>query len=89
MKEEQNENEEIVNNEEEQNEISLDVSNSEFSGYFHERDSLQENNIVSEVGTSFLEYSMSVITARALPDLRDGLKPVNRRILWAMNLGAE
>ena len=64
--------------------INLNVSNSEFSGMFHERDSLTENNIVSEVSTSFLEYSMSVITSRALPDLRDGLKPVNRRILWAM-----
>ena len=64
--------------------INLNVGNSEFSGYFHERDSLTENNIVSEVSTSFLEYSMSVITSRALPDLRDGLKPVNRRILWAM-----
>ena len=51
---------------------------------FHERDSLTENNIVSEVSSSFLEYSMSVITDRALPDLRDGLKPVNRRILWSM-----
>ena len=67
------------------NDIDLDVNKSEFSGYFHERDSLQENNIVNEVGTSFLEYSMSVITSRALPDLRDGLKPVNRRILWSMN----
>ena len=65
-------------------EIDLHVNNSEFSGYFHERDSLTENNIVSEVSTSFLEYSMSVITSRALPDLRDGLKPVNRRILWSM-----
>lgn len=65
-------------------EVDLHVNNTEFSGYFHERDSLEENNIVSEVSTSFLEYSMSVITSRALPDLRDGLKPVNRRILWAM-----
>ena len=55
-----------------------------FNGYFHERDSLSENNIVDEVKTSFLEYSMSVITSRALPDLRDGLKPVHRRILWSM-----
>ena len=55
-----------------------------FNGYFHERDSLAENNIVDEVKTSFLEYSMSVITSRALPDLRDGLKPVHRRILWSM-----
>ena len=50
----------------------------------HSRDRLQENNIVSEVETSFLEYSMSVIVARALPDLRDGLKPVHRRILYSM-----
>ena len=78
------EQEEINENIDEPKEIDTHVNNSEFSGYFHERDSLTENNIVSEVSTSFLEYSMSVITARALPDLRDGLKPVNRRILWAM-----
>ncbi|PKQ16822.1 MAG: DNA gyrase subunit A [Actinobacteria bacterium HGW-Actinobacteria-7] len=41
--------------------------------------------IQSELRTSFLEYSMSVIVARALPDVRDGLKPVHRRILYAMN----
>ena len=51
---------------------------------FHERDSLSENNIVNEVRSSFLDYSMSVITSRAIPDLRDGLKPVHRRILWSM-----
>ncbi len=50
----------------------------------HSRDRLEENNIVSEIETSFMEYSMSVITSRALPDLRDGLKPVHRRILWSM-----
>ncbi len=55
-----------------------------FSGYFHERDRLDHNNIVDEVKTSFMEYSMSVIKSRALPDLRDGLKPVHRRILWSM-----
>ena len=55
-----------------------------FNGYFHDRDRLDENNIVNEVETSFLEYSMSVIASRALPDLRDGLKPVHRRILWSM-----
>ena len=55
-----------------------------FGGTFHERDTLSENNIVDEVKDSFLEYSMSVITSRALPDLRDGLKPVHRRILWSM-----
>ena len=62
--------------------VEVDVD--KFNGYFHERDSLSENNIVDEVKTSFLEYSMSVITSRALPDLRDGLKPVHRRILWSM-----
>ena len=47
-------------------------------------DRLEKNNIVKEVEDSFLEYSMSVIVARALPDLRDGLKPVHRRILYSM-----
>ncbi len=47
-------------------------------------DKIIENNIVTEVKDSFLNYSMSVIVARALPDLRDGLKPVHRRILYSM-----
>ena len=47
-------------------------------------DRLKQNNIVKEVEDSFIDYSMSVITARALPDLRDGLKPVHRRILYSM-----
>ncbi|MDP2233764.1 MAG: DNA gyrase subunit A, partial [Actinomycetota bacterium] len=42
-------------------------------------------DIQEEMRKSFLEYSMSVIVARALPDVRDGLKPVHRRILYAMN----
>ena len=62
----------------------VNINNETFNGYFHERDSLSENNIVDEVKSSFLEYSMSVIASRALPDLRDGLKPVHRRILWSM-----
>ena len=70
----ENTNEEIINEQE----------NNEFNGTFHERDSLSENNIVEEVKKSFLDYSMSVITSRAIPDLRDGLKPVHRRILWSM-----
>ena len=41
-------------------------------------------DIVSEMRKSFLDYSMSVIVARALPDVRDGLKPVHRRILYTM-----
>ena len=70
---------------EEKIENELEQSNkNEFGGMFHERDSHRENNIVDEVKSSFLDYSMSVITSRAIPDLRDGLKPVHRRILWSM-----
>ena len=47
--------------------------------------SLQISEFGREMKQSFIEYSMSVITARALPDVRDGLKPVHRRILYAMN----
>ena len=47
-------------------------------------DRIVENDIEKEVKTCFLNYSMSVIVARALPDLRDGLKPVHRRILYSM-----
>ncbi|MBS6386182.1 MAG: DNA gyrase subunit A [Atopobium sp.] len=46
---------------------------------------LKPTDLSSEMKTSFLEYSMSVIVARALPDVRDGLKPVHRRILYAMS----
>lgn len=46
---------------------------------------LQMSEFGHEMKQSFIEYSMSVITARALPDVRDGLKPVHRRILYAMN----
>ena len=41
-------------------------------------------DVKKEIETAFLDYSMSVIVARALPDVRDGLKPVHRRILYAM-----
>ena len=77
------ENLENIDNKVQEDENLVEMDN-KFNGYFHERDSLSENNIVDEVKTSFLEYSMSVITSRALPDLRDGLKPVHRRILWSM-----
>ena len=51
---------------------------------------MQDNNLVdvnltSEMKTSFIDYAMSVIVSRALPDVRDGLKPVHRRILYGMN----
>ncbi|MBT6544747.1 MAG: DNA gyrase subunit A, partial [Rhodobacteraceae bacterium] len=42
-------------------------------------------SITDEMKTSYLDYAMSVIVSRAIPDLRDGLKPVHRRILYAMN----
>ena len=70
--------------EEENKTNNENLENSSFGSEFHERDKLSENNIVKEVEDSFLDYSMSVITSRALPDLRDGLKPVHRRILWSM-----
>ena len=46
---------------------------------------IQTKLIEEEMKSSYIEYAMSVITARALPDARDGLKPVHRRILFAMN----
>ncbi|MEI7667819.1 MAG: DNA gyrase subunit A [Erysipelotrichaceae bacterium] len=49
------------------------------------KDGVRLINISSEMKTSFLDYAMSVIVQRALPDVRDGLKPVHRRILYAMN----
>lgn len=49
------------------------------------RPNVQEINISKEMRTSFLDYAMSVIVSRALPDVRDGMKPVHRRILYAMN----
>lgn len=51
----------------------------------NERLNIREVNISTEMRTSFLDYAMSVIVSRALPDVRDGLKPVHRRILYAMN----
>ena len=69
------------NNEKKEN---IEETNDKFGGTFHERDSHAENDIVKEISESFLDYSMSVITSRAIPDLRDGLKPVHRRILWSM-----
>jgi len=47
---------------------------------------IMAQNITDEMRTSYLDYAMSVITARALPDVRDGLKPVHRRILYSMRL---
>ncbi|MFM6854685.1 MAG: DNA gyrase subunit A, partial [Sphingopyxis sp.] len=48
---------------------------------------IQRINIVDEMKSSYLDYAMSVIVSRALPDVRDGLKPVHRRILYAAQEG--
>ena len=45
---------------------------------------MEPREITKELGESYLDYAMSVIVARALPDVRDGMKPVHRRVLWAM-----
>lgn len=78
---------EFVNNEEELEEISEEEEKSleEIeSGIVPE---LVEQDMVQEVKDSFLAYAMSVIVSRALPDVRDGLKPVHRRIVFGMNEG--
>ena len=56
----------------------------EFDYSKHENQKITEIDIQKEVKTSFIEYAMSVIIDRALPDVRDGLKPVHRRVLYAM-----
>ena len=50
-----------------------------------QRSNIEQVNLSEEMRTSFLDYAMSVIVSRAIPDVRDGLKPVHRRILYAMN----
>src|SRR5690625_5196382 len=51
----------------------------------HNHGNIKNIDIAKEVRKNFLEYAMSVIVSRALPDLKDGLKPVHRRIIYAMN----
>ena len=51
----------------------------------HHLGGVKEIDLTKEMKTSFLSYAMSVIVARALPDVRDGMKPVHRRILFAMD----
>ena len=47
-------------------------------------DKIQEVDLKKTMEKSYIDYAMSVIVARALPDVRDGLKPVQRRVLWSM-----
>ena len=79
-----NKNPEIVDENIDNTEEELDEEYSLIDTELTGKDKITENNIVEEVKSSFLDYSVSVIASRALPDLRDGLKPVHRRILWSM-----
>ena len=79
-----NQNPEIVDENIDNTEEELDEEYSLIDTELTGKDKITENNIVEEVKSSFLDYSVSVIASRALPDLRDGLKPVHRRILWSM-----
>ena len=79
-----NQNPELVDENIDNTEEELDEEYSLIDTELTGKDKITENNIVEEVKSSFLDYSVSVIASRALPDLRDGLKPVHRRILWSM-----
>ena len=61
------------------------MSKSEANSESPQEGRIEEENVVDEMKRSFLEYSMSVIVSRALPDVRDGLKPVHRRILFSLH----
>ena len=61
-----------------------DIVDSENSGLSENNDRIIQTDLRNEMSRSYLEYAMSVIVGRALPDARDGLKPVHRRILYAM-----
>src|SRR5947209_1987366 len=60
-------------------------NNNEGDGIVIPHQNVIGRNISTEMRDSYLDYAMSVITSRALPDVRDGLKPVHRRILFAMH----
>ena len=68
-----------------ENKDIIDEIEDEVVEEFHEHDKIELRDIATEMKESFLDYSMSVIVSRALPDVRDGMKPVHRRILFAMN----
>ena len=61
-----------------------DIVDSGNSGLNEDNDRIIQTDLRNEMSRSYLEYAMSVIVGRALPDARDGLKPVHRRILYAM-----
>lgn len=84
--------EELVNPENEENQdqsdqgdVSEDVVETESQMFVPEAGNYFSRGLVTEIEESYLSYAMSVIVSRALPDVRDGLKPVHRRILYAMH----
>ena len=68
----------------ENNQPPQDSTPSQPGGAYSQGEKIQKINVADEIKNSFLDYSMSVIISRALPDVRDGLKPSQRRILYAM-----
>ena len=83
---EENEDEkEAPSDDSESSEKSEDIENSEEDGIKAPDDGVSTREVVEEMQKSYLEYAMSVIVSRALPDVRDGLKPVHRRILFVMH----
>ena len=60
------------------------MAHEEYDYSSHENQCIVNIGIEKEIKTSYIEYAMSVIVGRALPDVRDGLKPVHRRILYSM-----
>ena len=70
---------------EEQEENEQQSEEQEQGDLFQSDENIEKANITSEMESSYLEYAMSVIVSRALPDVRDGMKPMHRRILFAMN----
>jgi DNA gyrase subunit A len=80
----ENQTEPEENQPEEEPKTEVTPSEPEQEGLFSEGN-IQSRNVVTEMEESYLDYAMSVIVSRALPDVRDGMKPVHRRILFAMH----
>lgn len=77
----------MPNEDHNQNDLNneLDEFQDEINENSEQYDAIEDIEISKEMRDSFLDYSMSVIVQRALPDVRDGMKPVHRRILYAMS----
>jgi DNA gyrase subunit A len=62
----------------------MEENTTQFPDQTNDNDRIVEVNIEEQMKTAYIDYSMSVIVGRALPDVRDGFKPVHRRVLFAM-----